>query len=166
MYKIKAGNEEFEILPNANGFEGIVNGQDYKLDVNKEANGFHIIQNHKSYRVSISKADYEAKTFEIMVNGNSYTLEAKDRFDLLLKELGMENLNSSAVNDLKAPMPGLVLSIKVKAGDSVKKGDALIILEAMKMENVLKASSEGVVKSVNVETGIAVEKNQILIAFE
>lgn len=166
MYKIKAGNQEFEILPKSNSYEGIVNGEDYKLDVNKEDNGFHLIQNNKSYNLSVVSTDYETKCFEIMVNGNTYSLEAKDRFDLLLKELGMENLNSAAVNDLKAPMPGLVLSIKVNVGDTVQKGDALIILEAMKMENVLKASAEGVVKSVNVKTGIAVEKNQILIEFQ
>lgn len=166
MYKIKAGNQEFEILPKSNSHEGVLNGESYSLNVNKEDNGFHLLQNHKSYRVSVVNADYDAKSFEIMVNGNTYQIEAKDRFDLLLKELGMENLNSSAVNDLKAPMPGLVLSIKVAPGDTVQKGDALIILEAMKMENVLKSSAEGVVKSINVKTGVAVEKNQILIAFE
>lgn len=166
MYKIKAGNQEFEIEPKSKSYEGIINGENYKLDVSKEDNGFHILQDNKSFNVSIVSADYEAKSFEIMVNGNTYNLEAKDRFDLLLKELGMENLNASAVNDLKAPMPGLVLSIKVNVGDTVQKGDALLILEAMKMENVLKSSSEGRVKSINVETGVAVEKNQILIEFD
>ena len=70
MYKIKAGNQEFEIEPKSKSYEGIVNGENYNLDVSKEDNGFHIIQNNKSFNVSVVSADYEAKTFEIMVNGN------------------------------------------------------------------------------------------------
>ena len=166
MYKIKAGDKEFEITPGSNKHSGTIDNVPYELDIQEELNGFHLIKDNKSYNVSLISADYDSKTFELMVNGNPYTFEAKDRFDILLKELGMENLNASAVNDLKAPMPGLVLATKVAVGDAVKKGDPLVILEAMKMENILKASSEAVVKSVNVEIGTAVEKNEVLIEFE
>jgi biotin carboxyl carrier protein len=62
-------------------------------------------------------------------------------------------------------MPGMVLSILVKEGDEVKKGDTLLILEAMKMENSLKASADGQVKKVVAVKGTAVEKNQVLIQF-
>ena len=165
MYQIKAGEATFDVNPTSPN-EGTINEQNYTLDITLEDNGFHIIKDNKSYSASVVSSDYDSKTFEIMVNGNVYTLEAKDRFDILLKELGMENLNSSAVNDLKAPMPGLVLATNVKAGDAVKKGDALLILEAMKMENVLKASSDATIKSVNAEIGKAVEKNEVLIEFE
>jgi len=126
----------------------------------------HLLKDDQSFRISYIDMDYETKTFSLQVNGNTYTVEAKDRFDLLLEELGMEDLASSAVNDLKAPMPGLVLSLEVKAGDTVSKGDALVVLEAMKMENVLKAASDAVVKNITVEVGKAVEKNQVLIEFE
>lgn len=166
MYKIKVGEREFEVVPGSEKSTGTINGKAYNMDVTAEENGFHIIKDFKSYDVSIISADHDTKVFELMVKGKPYTLEAKDRFDILLKELGMENLNTSAVNDLKAPMPGLVLAIKVKVGDVVSKGDPLLILEAMKMENILKASSDATVKSVNVEIGKAVEKNEILIAFE
>ena len=167
MYKIKVGEKEFEVEPHThNAAAGISNGKEYKLDITPERNGLHLLKDHKSYRISYVDIDYETKSFTMQVNGNAYTVEAKDRFDLLLEELGMEDLAGSAVNDLKAPMPGLVLSIEVKAGDSISKGDALVVLEAMKMENVLKASSDAVVKSIAVETGKAVEKNQILIEFE
>ncbi|MGB0176738.1 MAG: acetyl-CoA carboxylase biotin carboxyl carrier protein subunit [Owenweeksia sp.] len=167
MYKIKVGEKEFEVEPHAhNAAAGSVNGKDYQLDITPERNGLHLLKDNKSYRISYVDMDYNAKTFTIQVNGNAYTVEARDRFDLLLEELGMEDLAGSAINDLKAPMPGLVLSIDVKPGDSVSKGDALVVLEAMKMENVLKAASDAVVKSVAVEIGKAVEKNQILIEFE
>jgi biotin carboxyl carrier protein len=67
---------------------------------------------------------------------------------------------------MKAPMPGMVLDVLVKAGESITKDQALIVLEAMKMENVLKAPADAVIKSVNISKGNAVEKNQVLISFE
>ena len=62
-------------------------------------------------------------------------------------------------------MPGLIIDLKVKTGDTVKAGDSLLILEAMKMENMLKSPGDGVVKNVKVKKGDAVEKNQVLIEF-
>jgi len=62
-------------------------------------------------------------------------------------------------------MPGLVLNILVEEGQDIKKGDALIVLEAMKMENILKSPADGKVKKVSVKKGVAVEKGQILIEF-
>jgi len=85
--------------------------------------------------------------------------------DLLLEKMGIANLETVQVNDLKAPMPGLILDILVTPGQTVKKGDQLLILEAMKMENVLKAPGDGVVASIEVEKGKSVEKGQILINF-
>ena len=77
----------------------------------------------------------------------------------------MDNLSAKKLNHIKAPMPGLVLSILVEEGKEVKKGDALIILEAMKMENILKSPADGIVKKIAVKKGVPVEKNQLLIEF-
>ena len=85
--------------------------------------------------------------------------------DVLLEQMGIDMAAANVVNDLKAPMPGLVLEIPVSVGQEIKKGDQLIILEAMKMENVLKAVGDGVVKSIEVGKGDSVEKNQVLIKF-
>jgi biotin carboxyl carrier protein len=63
-------------------------------------------------------------------------------------------------------MPGKVLEVMVQPGQTVAKGEGLLILEAMKMENMLKAEEEGIIKSVNVSVGDAVEKNNVLIDFE
>jgi biotin carboxyl carrier protein len=62
-------------------------------------------------------------------------------------------------------MPGLVLSVLVSAGQEVKKGDKLLVLEAMKMENIIKAGGDGVVAQIMVNQGQAVDKNQTLIEF-
>jgi biotin carboxyl carrier protein len=77
--------------------------------------------------------------------------------------MGMDAVAAGAVSDVKAPMPGLVLKIMVEPGQPISKGDALVILEAMKMENILKAPSDGIVKKILVTKGDKVEKNQIMV---
>ncbi len=134
------------------------------IEVNKGQ--FHLIRENSSYRCQVLNADHAEKKFTIKVNGNVYEVIVKDKFDILLKKLGMENIGTSKIQDIKAPMPGLVLSINVQAGDEIKKGDVVMVLEAMKMENALKASGDGVVKSIEVSQGNAVEKNQVLIRLE
>lgn len=93
-------------------------------------------------------------------------LEAKDQYDVLLEKMGIAGGASSKATKLKAPMPGKVLEIMVETGKTVAKGEGLLILEAMKMENMLKAEQDGIIKSVNVSVGDAVEKNNVLIEFE
>lgn len=166
-YKISTGDTEFDVeTSGAGGTSGIVNGNKYTLDLLKNGDQLHIIKDNRSYTISLVQGDFEQGEYRLMVNNREYTLTAKDRFGLLLEELGMQDLGASAINDLKAPMPGLVLDIPVAEGQEVAKGEALVVLEAMKMENVLKAETEGVVKNVNVSKGEAVEKNHILIEFE
>ena len=144
-----------------------LNGESFVWDIlPQQANSFHVIHNHQSYQVDVLKADYQDKSFTLQINGRQYSINAEDKLDMLLKRLGMDNLNQNKVNDIKAPMPGLVLSINVAEGDEVKKGDSVLILEAMKMENVLKSPTDGKVKAVKVNQGQNVEKNQLMIVFE
>jgi biotin carboxyl carrier protein len=77
----------------------------------------------------------------------------------------LDNIAAKKINDIKAPMPGMVLSVLVSEGQEVKKGDSLIVLEAMKMENILKSPADGIIKKVVANKGTAVEKNQLLIQF-
>jgi biotin carboxyl carrier protein len=79
--------------------------------------------------------------------------------------MGMNNGSSGKVNNIKAPMPGLIIDLKVKVGDEVKQNDPLLILEAMKMENIIKSPGDGMVKNVKVKKGESVEKGQVLIEF-
>src|SRR5690606_3417991 len=95
----------------------------------------------------------------------SYTVQLRDKFDLLLEKMGMNNGQSGKINTIKAPMPGLIVDVRVKEGDTVKANDPLLILEAMKMENMIKPPGDAVVKSIKVRKGDNVEKNQVLIEF-
>lgn len=84
----------------------------------------------------------------------------------MLKSLGMETGASLKVKDVKAPMPGMVLSVIATVGQVVEKDTPLVILEAMKMENVIKSPAAGTVRRINAIQGNAVEKNTVLIEFE
>jgi biotin carboxyl carrier protein len=130
------------------------------------AEQYHILKDNASYHAELVAADFGSKTFQVSVNGKTYEVKLKDKLDLLLEKMGISDMSAVTVNEITAPMPGLVFDIMVSEGDTVKKGDGILILEAMKMENVLKAPCDAIVKSVEVTKGIAVEKNQLLIKFE
>ncbi len=137
------------------------------FDFVKEQDGqFHILKNNKAFRAEIVEANFSNKTFTIKVNGNPYQIKVADRFDQLVNQLGLSVVNTQKVTDVKAPMPGLVLGVSVEVGQTVQKGDGLLILEAMKMENVIKSVGEGIVKAIHVDQGKAVEKGQLLIEME
>jgi biotin carboxyl carrier protein len=165
MYKAIVNNVGYEVVPQGDN-EYLLNDALLKLDIAEiDQKCFHVIYKKKSFRAEIVKADVAAKLFTIKVNGKLYPVQLQDKFDLLLEKMGMQNLNSSKINNIKAPMPGLIIDLKVKEGDVVKQNDPLLILEAMKMENIIKAPGDGTVKSVKVQKGNSVEKNQVLIEF-
>jgi biotin carboxyl carrier protein len=144
-----------------------IDGKPTEIDLVKLLdNKFHILQNHKSYSIEIIHADYNLKRFSIKVNNNIYDLNLQTELDILLDKMGMSATSDEKMDNVKAPMPGLVLDILVEAGQSVNKGDNLLILEAMKMENIIKASGNGVVKSIHIHKKDAVEKNQLLLEME
>lgn len=147
--------------------EGKVNEKAFELDLIKTGeDSFHVLKNNQSYNIDLLGYDSDEKVYKIAVNGNAYSIELEDEYDRLLKEMGLKNLAAAKQKELKAPMPGKVLSVMVEPGQEVEKNEPLLILEAMKMENVIKAQDEGVVKSVKVEEGKSVEKNAVLVEFE
>jgi biotin carboxyl carrier protein len=165
MYHLKV-NEKFNFELNETQGAWTVNGDQIDADtlVIKD-NLLHILHQHTSYRVEIVSFSKEEKTAIIKVNGHTYSIVIKDQYDDLLHQLGLDNLQSAKVAELKAPMPGLVLSVLVKEGDEIKKGDNLLVLEAMKMENIIKSPADVTIKSIKIKPSDKVEKNQVLIQF-
>jgi len=169
MYTIKVnGNKEFktELTTKNNDITGTLNGKEFKADIIKVRDGvYHLLKDNVSYNLEVVKHIPEEKKLVVKINNTPYSLDIKDKYDDLLHSLGLDALASKKVNDIKAPMPGMVLNILVTEGQEVKKGDGLIVLEAMKMENILKSPADGVIKKIAINKGVAVEKNQLLIQF-
>lgn len=169
MYNITINGKETvktELNFNNNKVSGTLNGKAVEADILNTGNQeYHLLLNNKSYNILVVKSDTTEKKLVVKVNGKKYTLDVKDKYDELLHNLGLDNIATKKINDIKAPMPGMVLNILVSEGQQVKKGDSLLVLEAMKMENVLKSPTDGVIKKIVATKGNAVEKNQLLIQF-
>ena len=165
MLKVKVNKGKvFEATTSKDGIT--IDSNTISWDIRKiNPNHYHIISNNWCFSVETIKTDFSGKKFTFKINGMLQEVSVKNELDLLLEKMGMADIGDIKITDLKAPMPGLVLDVKVIVGQTVKKGDTVMVLEAMKMENVLKASGEGVVKAVKVKKGESVEKNQVMVQF-
>lgn len=126
---------------------------------------WNIVLHGKLIPVIVVGYDAETHVLDMRVNGKRTHVTLTSRADSLRKVIGADLKANRFLADLKAPMPGLIKALYIEAGATLKKGDPILVLEAMKMENVLKAAADTVVKEVVVEAGNAVEKGQVLIRF-
>lgn len=168
MYKVSTVTGEYIIgFSNNDSSQPLINSvySGYTIGGNL-MEGFTIEKDGKTFRADLLKVDYKEKTFLIKVNGSRIRVRAQDRFDLLSSKLGLAELATKKINQLKSPMPGLILEILVQPGQQIKMGDSIIILEAMKMENVIKAPADLVIKNIKATKGKPVEKNELLMEFE
>ena len=120
------------------------------------------------------------KKYKVNVNGNLYeiTIEEADVNEVASKNTGTpkktasgntpggQNAVPSGAEKITSPMPGTILSVNVSNGDRVKKGQVLMILEAMKMENEIMAPKDGKISGVNVSKGASVESGSLLCVIE
>lgn len=134
--------------------------------ISLQENKFQVLKDDVSYQTEILSADFLNRNYTVLVNGNEYEVSIARPLDQLIKEMGFEVGAGKQVNAIKAPMPGLILSINVSVGQEVQENDSLLILEAMKMENNFHSPRAGIIKSILVEKGQAVDKGQLLIEFE
>lgn len=127
-------------------------------------NEFNLIFNNRS--VNAKLLNEEGKKITIEVEGESFEIKIKDALDMLVEQMGYSSSSGKQIKEIKAPMPGLVLDIVVTEMQSVKEGDKILILEAMKMENSIMIHMDAIIKKVAVKPGQAVEKGQLLIELE
>ncbi len=164
MFSVNLQNTTYQVEKSTSGIK--VNEKPINWDIRSvDGRKIHLINGSQSLEVELISIDMESKSLQIRLGYKTATIQLKDRFDLLLEKMGMASIGTGSIKEIKAPMPGLILDLKVKPGDQVKKGDILLILEAMKMENILKSPGEGIVKEVKVSLQQSVEKNQVLIQF-
>lgn len=165
MYQVTIQDTSFTIELNEAAFT--CDGVSVAWDTIKLADrSYHVIANNKSYEVEVISLDLKEKRGVMKINGKKVHVSLKNRLDLLLEKMGMGTAVKATTVVLKAPMPGMILEVKVSTGVAVKKGDPLLVLEAMKMENVIKSPVQGQIKNLLIQRGDRVDKNQLLMEFE
>lgn len=163
---IQVGNKEFLARLVKNEMSNvIVDGKPYSIEVlNKYSDNFYCLSiNNRVFQIEFDmQPDGEAVIF---VDGFDFNVSITDETRKLLKQFALKkgNDDKEGIIKIKAPMPGMVIKILVNEGQQVEKGDTLIIIEAMKMENALKTSFSGIIKNIKAQTGKPVEKGAILL---
>ena len=127
---------------------------------------FHLLENNQASKIKVLHSDFSNKSLTVSVNGNTYEVKIEDEYDQQVNKMGLLAVASQKVNTVKSPMPGLIVDVMVNAGDAVSEGTPLIVLSAMKMENIILSQGDGIVKSIEVKKDDAVEKGQLIIEME
>jgi biotin carboxyl carrier protein len=144
----------------------LLNGESEQADIARlKEDTFNILLDNKSIEIELVEQDPTEKRFLFKIKNQKFEINIQDETDLVLERLGLNNVRKSILNEIKAPMPGLIIDVLVEEGSKVEKGTSLVILEAMKMENIIKSPGEGVIKKILVKKGDTVEKNHILLHF-
>ena len=163
--KIKDNTFKIDIEEKDGKLEVRLNDKPVSVDLIevKSPNFLSLLVNNRSFDAEILK---DSERYWVSMRGRRFECELEDERVSKLKKLSGYEGREGVQRELKSPMPGLVVAIEIKEGQEVKPGDELVIVEAMKMENVLKASFIGKVKNIRVKEGQAVEKDEVLIVFE
>jgi len=139
-----------------------VNGNTYKVDFETVSGQpvYSLIVNGKSHEAYVQEGDDD---WQVLLRGRQYSAMVEDEREKRLRAAAGGGVTETGEYHLKAPMPGLVVAIPVEEGQEVKKGDVLLILESMKMQNELKAPRDGVVSRIKVKPGESVEQKQSIL---
>ncbi len=161
-YLTTVGDRTFVIDINRDD-EALIDGVLHRLDLRAidDEGSYSLLLNNRSYDVLVERAG--EGEYRVLINGVLYTVQVVDERAKRLAEAAGAFLPTSGEFVLKSPMPGLVIAVPVSEGESVKKGQVLVILESMKMQNELKSPREGTVSAVKVKAGQSVEQNQVLV---
>lgn len=140
-------------------FKFRIQGNQYEVDIlNVEDNIAEVEVNGVVYKVELEKKVQQPKTPKLV---RSYASPSTDSNASVAKTASPAL--PKGTGHIKSPLPGVILNVFIKEGDTVKVGDKLILLEAMKMENNIDSDKEGVVKSIKVKAGDAVLEGDILV---
>ncbi|MFC2028482.1 acetyl-CoA carboxylase biotin carboxyl carrier protein subunit [Chloroflexota bacterium] len=157
---INGNDYQIEILDDRHiSIEGEVREIDFMSVADQPV--FSLLMNGKSFEAYVYP---EEDKIQVLLQGYSYSVNVEDEREKRLRAAGGSSVSESSEFILKSPMPGLVVSLPVSEGQKVNKGDVLLILESMKMQNELKSPREGVLSRVKVKPGDNVEQRQILLS--
>lgn len=168
-YRVRVGSDDFEILMN-DAEDPTVNGKPVKLDAVQVTEGiFSIIFEGAVYEVSLKQGETtsgqngDSTGMTLLVNGRQHEVIVEDERSRLLKSVLGESRSSTSDVTVRAPMPGLITKIEVSEGETIKEGQGLVILEAMKMENEIKSSFRARVGLIHIRLKQSVDKGDALV---
>ncbi|HRJ56325.1 MAG TPA: biotin/lipoyl-binding protein [Anaerolineales bacterium] len=121
---------------------------------------YSLILDGKSYESYVYEADND---WQVLLHGRQFQVKVEDEREKRLRAAAGGGVAEGGEFHLKAPMPGLVVAVPVTEGQEVKKGQVLVILESMKMQNELKSPRDGVIDRIKVKAGESVEQKQTLL---
>lgn len=157
----------FHITVNNRQEFDVSSGEAEELDmVQISENNYHLLYRNKSYSIHVEEINEDIPSVSLKINGKQFELEIETPLIRKIQELGLAEEDLGFGEEVRAPMPGKVISVLVQEDEEVEPGQDLLILEAMKMENVIKSSSAGIVQSIQVKEGDAVDKNALLLNIE
>jgi biotin carboxyl carrier protein len=138
-----------------------VDGRSYDVDFQHLSEGgiISLLLDRRSLEAIVEERD---ESWEVLIQGELYTVQVQDERAYRLAKARGATAEFSGEATIKSPMPGLIIAVPVQKGQAVKKGDKIIILESMKMENELRSPRDGIVTRINTQVGASVEKNQVL----
>lgn len=142
-----------------------VDGKIYNVDFESVSGQpvFSLIVDGKSHEAYVQEGD---ENWQVLMRGRLYPVKVEDEREKRLRAAGGAGVAETGEFHLKAPMPGLVVSVPVTEGQEVKKGQVLLILESMKMQNELKAPRDGKISRIRVKPGESVEQKQALLSVQ
>ncbi len=142
-----------------------VDGKIYGIDFESVSGQpvYSLIVDGKSHESYVQQTD---DTWQVLLRGRLYPVTVEDEREKRLRAAAGGGVAESGEYNLKAPMPGLVVAIPVAEGEEVKKGQVLLILESMKMQNELKSPRDGKVNRIKVKPGESVEQKQPLLSVQ
>lgn len=168
MANSKVNSNSYKVvLDKQNKLKGSINTDEFELVIKSENdNNYCIVKDGIEYDVDVISTNRIKKSITILVNGKTFEVQTEDKYDALVKKLGFRNKIINSEKIIKTQMPGLILDIHVTEGENVIKGQKLITLEAMKMENIIKASSDYTIKKTKIIKGDTVDKNDVLFEID
>jgi len=163
-YAATVGDRTYIIEINPDG-EVVVDGERHTADLQSiDGQGtYSLIMNGESYEVLVEE---RADEIGVLLRGRLYGIKVQDERASRLSRSSHGFGPATGEISIKSPMPGLIVAVKVAPGDEVVKGQPLVVLESMKMENELKAPRAGKVIAVKAEPRQAVEQHQVLVTLE
>ena len=142
-----------------------VNGKTYKIDFEAVSGQpvYSLIVDGKSHEAYVQESD---DNWQVLLRGRLYSIQVEDEREKRLRAAAGGGVAETGEYHLKAPMPGLVVAVSVEEGQEVKKGDVLLILESMKMQNELKSPRDGIVNRIKIKAGESVEQKQSMLSIQ